>query len=106
MKSFQYVGLLIHWSVDVPMFLCSYILNFSHITCLPFVLCPSLGNPHRSPIRWLTISTSPSSHDTFSIRFVTVGINLTKEMSFKKLKNLKCLTCDIRGYTFPDCWYL
>jgi len=30
------------------------------------------------------------------------GINLTKETSFKKLKNLKCLACDIRGYTLPN----
>ena len=27
-------------------------------------------------------------------------------MSFKKLKNLKCLACNIRGYTLPNCWYL
>jgi hypothetical protein len=31
---------------------------------------------------------------------------LTEEISFKKLKNLKCLVCDIRGYTLPDYWYL
>jgi hypothetical protein len=31
------------------------------------------------------------------------GINLTEEMSFKKLKNLKCLAYNIRGYTLPDC---
>jgi hypothetical protein len=34
------------------------------------------------------------------------GINLTEEMSFKKLKNLKCLVYNIRGHTLPDCWYL
>jgi hypothetical protein len=27
-------------------------------------------------------------------------------MSFKKLKNLKCLICDIRGHTLPNYWYL
>jgi len=27
-------------------------------------------------------------------------------MSSKKLKNLKCLVCDIRGYTLSNCWYL
>jgi len=27
-------------------------------------------------------------------------------MSSKRLKNLKCLACDIRGYTLPNCWYL
>ena len=27
-------------------------------------------------------------------------------MSSKKLKNLKCLVCDIRGHTLPNCWYL
>ena len=32
-----------------------------------------------------------------------VDTNLTKEISFKRLKNLKCLACDIRGYTLPDC---
>jgi hypothetical protein len=34
-----------------------------------------------------------------------VGTNLIKEeMSFsKRLKNLKCLACNIRGYTLPDC---
>jgi len=31
------------------------------------------------------------------------GINLTKETFSKRLKNLKCLVCDIRGYTLPDC---
>ena len=35
-----------------------------------------------------------------------VGINLTKETSSKKSKNLKCLACDIRGYTLPNCQYL
>ena len=35
-----------------------------------------------------------------------VGINPTKETSFKKLKNLKCLACDIRGHTLPDYQYL
>ena len=30
------------------------------------------------------------------------GINLTKETSFKKLKNLKCLVCNIRGYTLSN----
>ena len=34
-----------------------------------------------------------------------VGINSIKEetSSSKKLKNLKCLACDIRGYTLPNC---
>ena len=27
-------------------------------------------------------------------------------MSSKKLKNLKCLAYNIRGYTLPNCWYL
>jgi len=27
-------------------------------------------------------------------------------MFSKKLKNLKCLACDMRGYTLSDCWYL
>ena len=27
-------------------------------------------------------------------------------MSFKKLKNLKCLAYNIKRYTVPDCWYL
>ena len=31
---------------------------------------------------------------------------MTKEISSKKLKNLKCLVYDIRGYTLPNCWYL
>jgi len=31
---------------------------------------------------------------------------LTKETSFKKLKDLKCLIYDIRGYTLPNYWYL
>jgi len=35
-----------------------------------------------------------------------VGINLTKETSSKRLKNLKCLVCNIRGHTLPDYWYL
>ena len=32
--------------------------------------------------------------------------NLTKKMSSKKSKNLKCLACDIRGYILPNYWYL
>jgi len=35
-----------------------------------------------------------------------VGINLTKETSSKRLKNLKYLAYNIRGYTLPNCWYL
>ena len=33
-----------------------------------------------------------------------VKINLIKKETsfFKKLKNLKCLACDIRGYTLPN----
>jgi len=27
-------------------------------------------------------------------------------MSSKRSKNLKCLVCDIRGHTLPNCWYL
>ena len=34
------------------------------------------------------------------------GTNLTKETSSKKLKGLKYLAYDIRGYTLPNCWYL
>jgi len=34
------------------------------------------------------------------------GTNLTKEMSSKRLKNLKYLACDIRGYTLPNYKYL
>jgi len=34
------------------------------------------------------------------------GTNLTKETSFKRSKNLKCLACDIRGHTLFNCWYL
>jgi hypothetical protein len=34
------------------------------------------------------------------------GTNLTKDIFFKKLKNLKCLVYNIRGHTLPDCWYL
>ena len=30
------------------------------------------------------------------------GINSTEETSFKKSKGLKCLACDIRGYTLPN----
>jgi hypothetical protein len=30
------------------------------------------------------------------------GINLTKKTSSKKLKNLKCLVYNMRGYTLPD----
>ena len=31
---------------------------------------------------------------------------MTEKTSFKKLKNLKCLVCNIRGHTLLDCWYL
>ena len=31
---------------------------------------------------------------------------MTKETSSKRLKNLKCLVCNIRGHTLPDYWYL
>jgi hypothetical protein len=34
------------------------------------------------------------------------GINLTKEISSKKLKGLKCLAYNIRGYTLSNYWYL
>ena len=34
------------------------------------------------------------------------GINLTKETSSKKSKNLKCLIYNIRGYTLLNCQYL
>ena len=27
-------------------------------------------------------------------------------MFFKKLKNLKCLVCNIKGHTLPNYWYL
>jgi len=33
-------------------------------------------------------------------------INSTKEIFFKKLKNLKYLAYNIRGYTLLNCWYL
>ena len=34
------------------------------------------------------------------------GTNLTKEMSSKKLKNLKYLAYNIKGHTLFNCWYL
>src|SRR6266704_3183684 len=72
----SYEILSIHQSIstlvyNVPTFPRSHVLNFSHVTRLPFVPCPFLGNPHRSPIRWLTISTSPSSRDTSPTRSIT-----------------------------------
>ncbi len=55
------------------------------MTCLPFVLCPLLGNPHRSLIRWLIILTSSSSCNTSSMRSITLfpfSLSLTLKISY------------------------
>ena len=54
----------------------------------------------------LTTKVQKERGNSLSYSQKRAGINSTKEMSSKKLKNLKCLACNIRGYTLPDYWYL
>jgi hypothetical protein len=44
--------------------------------------------------------------NSLSCSWKRAGINLTEETFSKRLKNLKCLACDIRGHTLPNYWYL
>ena len=66
MSVYQYVDLLTFPRSHVPTY------STSHMTCLPFVPCPLLSNPHRSPIHWLTILTSISNYNTSPMRSITL----------------------------------
>ena len=54
----------------------------------------------------ITAKVQKGRGNSLSYSWKRVGTNLTKEMSSKKLKNLKYLACDIRGYTLPNYQYL
>ncbi len=83
----QFISTLVY---DIPTF------PRSHMTCLLFVLCLLLSNPHRSPIRWLTILTSLSSHDTSSIKSIT----LPPSSPFSTLKTFYISKSSTRGVVF------
>ena len=51
----------------------------------------------------LTTKVQKGRGNSLSYSQKRAGTNLTKKTSFKKLKNLKCLACDIRGHTLPNC---
>jgi hypothetical protein len=55
---------------------------------------------------FITTKVQKGKGNSLFYNWKRAGINLTKEMFFKKLKNLKCLIYDIRGYTLPNYWYL
>ena len=50
----------------------------------------------------LTTEVQKGRGNSLSCSRKRVGINLTKETSSKKLKNLKYLAYNIRGYTLPN----
>ena len=50
----------------------------------------------------LTTKVQKGKRNSSSCSQKRAGTNLTEEMSFKKLKNLKCLVCNIRGHTLSN----
>jgi len=51
----------------------------------------------------ITAKVQKGKGNSLSYSQKRAGINLTKETSSKRLKNLKCLVYNIRGHTLPNC---